>query len=66
MSDKSLDSAGVPQEYWFNLKTGLVEFGKQSAASYRVGPFESEQEAAKALEILASRSREWAEEEGED
>lgn len=66
MSDKSLDSAGVPQEYWYNLKTGRVEFGKQSAASYRVGPFESEQEAAKALEILASRSRDWAEEERED
>ena len=60
MVDKA--SSGEPIEYWFNLKTGLVEFGKQSAAPYRVGPFEAEAEAAAALKTLAERSAKWREE----
>lgn len=63
LSDAPLDSAGVPEEFWFNLKTNRVEFGRQVAASYRVGPFRTELEAQKALETLADRSREWQEEE---
>ncbi len=63
MNNQPLDSAGIPEEFWFNLKTKQVEFGKLSAAPYRVGPFTSAAEAAKALETLASRSKTWAEEE---
>jgi hypothetical protein len=58
-----LDSSGVPEEFWFNLKTGKVEFGKLSAAAYRVGPFATELEAKNALEILAARSDSWREDE---
>jgi hypothetical protein len=54
-----LDSSGNPEEFWFNLKTNTVEFGKLSAAPFRVGPFQTEEEARQALETLASRSREW-------
>jgi hypothetical protein len=64
MVDKA--SSGEPIEYWFNLKTGLVEVGKQSAAPYRVGPFETEAEAAVALKTLAERSAKWREEDERD
>lgn len=52
-------SSGEPIEFWFNLKTGLVEVGKQSAAPYRVGPFETAAEATNALKTLAERSAKW-------
>jgi hypothetical protein len=63
MSDTPLDSAGNPEEFWFNLKTNSVEFGRQSAANYRVGPFTSEDEARNALKLLASRTKKWEEDE---
>lgn len=67
MSNSSLNSAGVPQDFWFNTKTGQVEEGKLSAAPYRVGPFKSRGEAERALEILTERSKSWStEEENED
>lgn len=62
MNNQPLDSAGIPEEFWFNLNTKQVEVGKLTAAPYRVGPFATATEAAKALETLASRSKTWAEE----
>lgn len=59
-------SSGEPIEFWFNIKTGLVETGRQSAAPYRIGPFATEAEAAKALQILAERSAKWSQEDEED
>jgi hypothetical protein len=49
------------QEFWFNSKTNQVEVGKQSIAVYRIGPFASHEEAERAMEILASKSRQWRE-----
>lgn len=43
-------------EFWFNTKTGEVEVGFQSAASYRIGPFASREEAQRALEIVRERA----------
>lgn len=43
-------------EFWFNAKTGEVEVGFQSAASYRIGPFASREEARRALEIVRERA----------
>ena len=43
-------------EFWFNTKTGEVEFGLQTAAPYRVGPFATRLEAERALEIIAERA----------
>ncbi|MEY2694463.1 MAG: hypothetical protein RL142_811 [Actinomycetota bacterium] len=63
MVDKA--SSGEPIEFWFNLKTGLVEVGKQSAAPYRVGPFDTEAEAATALKTIAERTAKWNDEEDE-
>lgn len=50
-------------QYWFNTKTSQVERGHQSLAVYRIGPFSTEAEAARALEILAERSKALREEE---
>jgi len=49
-------SDGTPIEWWFNAKTGQVESGRQTAAPYRLGPFDSEAAASRALEILAQRA----------
>ena len=50
-------------QWWYNLRTGEVEEGMVSPAVYRAGPFPSREEAARAPEIIAERSRKWAEEE---
>jgi hypothetical protein len=49
--------------YWFNTKTKLVEFGFKSSSLDRIGPFETEKEAANAEEIVRSRAKQWQEEE---
>ena len=53
-------------EFWFNMQTGEVEEGKQSLALYRVGPFDSREDAENALEIIAARSAAWADDEDEE
>ena len=47
--------------YWFNTKTLKVEHGLLTAAPYRIGPFETADEAARALEIVRERAKAWAE-----
>jgi hypothetical protein len=53
-------------EYWFNTKTMSVEEGKQALALYRIGPFQTREEAENAFQILKSRSKTWSEEEEQD
>ncbi|WP_448809955.1 SPOR domain-containing protein [Agromyces bauzanensis] len=53
----------VEHMFWYNMKTGEVEQGFQSPAPDRVGPFETREEASRALEILRANSAKWAEEE---
>lgn len=65
LTDKPLDSAGNAEEFWFNLKTNQVEFGKLTAASYRVGPFATETEAMNALKLIAERAKTWREDEAD-
>lgn len=50
-------------QYWFNTKTGMVETGPQSLSLDRLGPFESFEDASRALEIIAERARRIAEDE---
>ncbi|MDR6866123.1 hypothetical protein J2Y69_000708 [Microbacterium resistens] len=47
-------------KYWFNLRTGEVEFGMLSPSADRVGPFDTADAAAKAPEKLEENSRAWA------
>lgn len=58
--------AGDNEKYWYNLKTGEVEFGYESPAIDRAGPFDTAEEAAKAPEKLKDRSRAWSDEEARD
>ena len=53
-------------EFWFNTKTMSVEVGKQTLALYRIGPFDSFEEAKNALQTLKSRSDAWNEEDNEE
>jgi len=52
-------------EWWYNHKTGEVEEGPQSLGSDRDGPYASKEDAARAPEIAAERSRRWAAEESQ-
>ncbi|MGW9111889.1 SPOR domain-containing protein [Microbacterium sp. NPDC055683] len=54
------------KKYWYNLRTGQVEFGLVSPAVDRAGPFDTEAEAAKAPELMAERSRAWADDDASD
>ena len=56
-------TADPSTQYWYNLKTGLVEHGYESSIVDRVGPFATHAEAEKALEVLRANSERWAEEE---
>lgn len=48
------------EKYWYNLTTGQVERGFDSPAIDRAGPFDTEEEATHALELIKERSRAWA------
>jgi hypothetical protein len=51
------------EKYWFNTKTKQVEFGLKSSSFDRIGPFETEREAANAEETVRQRSKAWLEQE---
>lgn len=57
---------GNDEKYWYNLKTGEVERGFESPSVDRAGPFETADEAAKAPQVIAERSRAWREEEARE
>lgn len=45
------------EKFWYNTMTNQVEFGRKSLSLDRLGPFDSAEEAARALEIIADRAR---------
>lgn len=53
-------------EWYYNTRTREVEEGKQSLPSDLDGPFASREDAARAPEIIAERSRKWAEDEARE
>lgn len=52
--------------WWYNLTTGAVEHGMQSQSKDRVGPFDSEDAAAHALDTLRANSEKWAADDAAD
>ena len=48
-------------QWYYNTRTHEVEEGRQSLASELDGPFDSREDAARVLEIIAERARNWAE-----
>ncbi len=53
-------------EWFYNIRTGNVEEGRQSIATDLDGPFATREEAARAPEIIAERARQWASEDAND
>ena len=54
------------EKYWYNFATGEVERGFESPAIDRAGPFDTEEEAANAPELLRERSRAWADDDARE
>jgi hypothetical protein len=48
-----------PERYYFCLEHHTVEGSKGCSAADRLGPYETEAEAARALEKVEERNREW-------
>lgn len=50
----------MPKErkFWFNTKTNKVEEGRRTLALYRIGPFETREQAERAYEIIKERNKE--------
>ena len=53
-------------KYWFNTRTKQVELGLKSSSEDRIGPFETEAEAANAEAIIKARSEAWIQQESEE
>ncbi|CAB4634388.1 MAG: SPOR domain-containing protein [Actinobacteria bacterium] len=53
-------------KYWFNLRTKQVELGLKSSSEDRIGPFDTEAEAANAEAIVKARSQAWRQQESEE
>lgn len=56
-------------QYWYNTKTGQVESeidDKRARSADLLGPYASEQEASRALEIAREKTEKWDEAEAED
>lgn len=53
----------VPQpetvEFYFNTRTKMVEKGRQSSWEHLMGPYDSREEAERALDIAQQRNDEW-------
>ena len=47
------------EEYWYNLATGEVERGQQSAVTSLWGPFKTYEEAAHAMDRARKRNEAW-------
>lgn len=54
-----------PVEYFFNTRTKMVEKGRQSAWEHLMGPYDSHEEAEKALETAAQRNESWEDDDDE-
>jgi hypothetical protein len=54
------------QAWWYRISTGAVEYGVKTKALDRIGPFASEEEAARALEIVRARARSWRDSDGRE
>ncbi|MEN9751553.1 MAG: hypothetical protein RLZZ600_600 [Actinomycetota bacterium] len=53
------------EKYWYNSRTGEVEYGMLSPSVDRIGPFDSQTEAAAAPALLRDRAEAWAREDEE-
>ncbi|MFV0458420.1 MAG: SPOR domain-containing protein [Actinomycetales bacterium] len=52
-------------KFWFNVRTRQVEEGHQSEGADLMGPYQTREEAANALELARERTEQWDEEDRE-
>ncbi|GHJ38053.1 hypothetical protein Sm713_36620 [Streptomyces sp. TS71-3] len=50
---------GKPGEWYYCIKHHKVEEGPECPAKNRLGPYATREEAARALETVSDRNREW-------
>jgi hypothetical protein len=50
-------------KYFYNVATGEVEHGRQSHSDVLMGPYDTAEEASRALQIAAEKTEQWEEEE---
>lgn len=53
-------------EWYYNIRTGEVEEGRQSLPADLDGPFATQEEAVHAPEIIAERARRWVAEDAQN
>ena len=53
----------MAEHYWYNLKTGEVEYGRLSPAVDRAGPFEARRPRYSRPAIMEQRAKAWEEDE---
>ncbi|PKQ17657.1 MAG: hypothetical protein CVT68_07385 [Actinobacteria bacterium HGW-Actinobacteria-8] len=56
-----MHEAGDTTEYYFNTQTRMVEKGRLSPWEHLLGPYDTFEEASKALEAAEKRSDAWDE-----
>lgn len=60
-----MSEGDLADEYYFNIRTRMVEHGRQSPMEHLMGPYGSLEEAEQALEIAQARNLEWDEDDAE-
>ncbi|MEL5989930.1 SPOR domain-containing protein [Microbacterium phosphatis] len=61
------EETGLPaDQWWFNSRTGEVEHGPESPSIHRIGPFDTQEEAARAPQKLQERAKAWADDEARE
>jgi len=54
-----MESRGDKVEYFFNTETRQVERGRQRSWEHLLGPFDTAEEATKAVDIASNKSDAW-------
>lgn len=56
---------GEQVQYFFNTRTRMVEKGRQSSWEHLMGPYDSAEQAERALETAQERTEAWDEDDAE-
>jgi hypothetical protein len=54
-----MDTFEAGGEWFYNIRTGNVEHGRQSSWEDLMGPYDSAAEASQAISIAAKRNAQW-------
>lgn len=46
-------------DYWYNVTTGTVEEGAQSSWKHLLGPYQTREEASRAMQKVEQRNEDW-------